>query len=239
MATYRSAAILVVLTLHSYSVLAGEEPTSAKSPGLDKILVDGQLVVDEMELAAPARIVELSQRFAEAARKDPAWWLEHVKKAKPGAPPPYDARIGLSEKEYEEFLTAGQQVIARKRSQATLLIKKKGEGVYLFDGGQALSDLTGIEVDLVRDHVRTPFGILDKRSDVSAPDNSPLGKWTGVQWKLQERAADGVKGTTAELAIGTTENGRRIIYYDVKKYDANAKMRITRILNFDLPSGTK
>jgi hypothetical protein len=200
------------------------------------VMVEGRLTVDVMEIASPPRASELAQRLQQAAREDPDWWREHVKKAEPGEPLPYDSRLGLSEAEYKEFLALSNKMTTQKKAEATLIITEDND-VYVLDGGQALADFTGIEIDLDNDLVRTPFGVLTKRTEIEASEGSALGAWAGTQWRLEDPDSNGIVGTVAKLAVGKLkQSGRCVIYYDVRKISPGGKKRISHVLNYDVPS---
>ena len=193
--------------------------------------------MDLMEIAAPPRANELGQRLQQAARANPDWWLEHVKKAKPGEPLPYDSRIGLTDSEYNEFLALSKKMTTQKKAESTLTVAAKDDDVYVFNGGHALPDFNGIEIDLTNDVVRTPFGVLTERSEINAPEDSALGAWIGTQWKLERPGSNGITGTIAKLAVGKlTQSGRCVIYYDVKHVSLDGRTRISHVLNYDVPA---
>lgn len=200
------------------------------------VLAAGRFKVDIMELAFPERAAELATRMQDAASKNPDWWLEFVQNAEPGMPLPYDSRLGMTEDEYSEFLDLSEQVTARKKGEAILEIVSKGEQAFVLDGGESLPELTEIEFDLARDNVRTPFGVASQRSEVNATEESALGAWSGIEWKLDELAPDGIKGATVTVSIGNLKpSGRALLYYDVKKLTPEGKVRISCILNYDVP----
>ncbi len=106
--------------------------------GPREIVVEGRLTVDVMENALPLLATELAARMQVAIAKNPQWWAEHVKKAQPGEPLPYDPRIGVTESEYKEFLTLSKKMTLQKTTEATLAISRKGDDVYILDGGPVL-----------------------------------------------------------------------------------------------------
>ena len=204
--------------------------------GPHDVLVAGQLTVDVMELAASRRFTQLAGRLQKAARENPTWWLDHSKKSKPGEPLPYDARTGLSEDEYREFLALKMTV--RKQGEAKLNVKSDDlEEVFILDGGEALADLTGIEIDIKNNVVRTPFGVLTERTEIDVTDEgSALGAWVGTQWKLENPDANGITGTVVKVGLGKVKkSGRCVVLYDVKRIKLDAKMRISHILMYDVP----
>jgi hypothetical protein len=221
---------------------AAERPTAATatiSHTFDAprdVVREGRVIVDVMEIGGPPRANELAQRLQQAARENPDFWLEHLRKAKPGEPLPYNPRLGLSEAEYTELLTLSKKLTTRKKAEATLVVTTEDDEVYVLDGGQALPDFTGIVIDLKNDLVRTPFGILTERSEIDAPDDTALGAWVGTQWKLEKPDPSGIAGTVAKLAVGRLKrSGRCVIYYDVRRISLDGKTRISHILNYDTP----
>ncbi len=202
--------------------------------GPAEVLPIGQITVDVMELAFPARQVELTNRMLAAIRKDPKWFAEQVKINSPGQALPYDPRLEVTESEYAEFLSLATQTTTMKTGETQLSISKSSENVYSLDGGESLKDLTGIEFDLSKDQVVTPFGILAEKSDINATD-SALGDWDGVQWKLEDVEDEGV-GMVTRMSVGLLKpSGRGVIYYDVKIVNTDSKSRITHVLFYDLP----
>jgi len=201
------------------------------------VITEGSLLVDVMQLVPPRRAIELTKRLQEAARQNPEWFLEHVSRAEPGKPLPYDSRLGLSELEYKEFLALAKEWTTQKTAEAMLLVSSGGNDVYVLDGGQALPDLTGIEIDLQHDLVRTPFGTTTERSEIHAPEHSALGAGDGVQWRLDVPGPDVIPDRVVNLALGRLKrSGRCVLYYDVKKFGSDGLKRITYTLYYDLPA---
>lgn len=213
----------------------------AKFLGPREVLWSGPRVVDVMQTAAPPRFVELSNKMQQAIKEKPQWWLDAVANAKPGEPLPYDERLGMSEQEWEEWIQLGESMTLVKKEQATVRIKKQGEDVYVLDGGDTLPHLTGIEIDLKEDVVRTPFGVAAERSQIDAPETTLPGKWSGVQWKLEELGKSSLTGTIVKFGVGTVAaTGRELLYYNVKHVTEEGlrEGRPTRIryeLLYDVP----
>jgi hypothetical protein len=202
--------------------------------GPHDVIVEGRLTVDIMQIVGPPRLIEFGQRIQQAVRANPDWWLQQVENRTLGEPLPYDPRLGLSKAEYDEFLA--MKMATQKKAEATLVVTKKEDNVYVFDGGRALPDFTGIEIDLKNDVVRTPFGVLTERSEIDASKDSALGAWVGTQWKTEKLDVNGITGTVAKLAVGKLKpSDRGVIYYDVKNVSLDGKIRISHVLNYDLP----
>lgn len=216
--------------------LAKRSPAHADSVDPRDVLFEGARVVDVMELTAPTRLSELGARLQQAVARNPDWWIDQVRKAKPGEPVPYDSLLGLTEPEYREFSSLSKQRGMRKKSEDTLVVTRELDDVYVLEGGPTLSNLTGIRIDLMRDLIETPLGVARERSEIHAPEDSPLGAWNGVQWKLEEAGADSVTGTVVKLALGKqVRSGRGVLYYDAKRVTSDEIVQITRVLTFDPP----
>jgi len=197
----------------------------------------GSIKVEVMQVGGSRRMVELGQKLQMAVSKDPNWWREFVSKAGPGKELPYDSRMGLTETEYSELKALSKQVTLNKTADATLEISTTDQKVFLIDGGSSLPELTGIEIDLTQNRVKTPFGVLENRSDIQPDEGQKVtGRWGGVQWKLEKQGSSDASGTIVKLAFGQrVDDGRGIMYYDVKSLqEGKSPVRISRILLYQL-----
>lgn len=210
---------------------------SAVGPG--NVIPVGRIAADVMEYGTPWRVTELVKRRGEAIRQNPQWWNEHMKNVKPGERVPYDARMGLTPEEYDELQTLSKKTSTRKKADATITITSKGNDVYLLDGGPSLPDLTGIEIDLKNDSVRTPFGVTGKQGAYKISESSPTGAHTGVRWKFATPDAGDEAGATVALSFGRLEPSSRgiLIYYVKKLTPPEEKKRLNIMLYYDLPAG--
>lgn len=204
--------------------------------GPRSILGEGLVTADIMKLWGPNRYAELAGRFQQAVQDRPDWLLQLTQSVRPGEPLPYDRRMGLSAAEYAEFLKLANQLSVAKTDESTLSFTKKGEDAFVLEGGPGLEDVTGIEIDLENDVVRTPFGELTDRKDSDVSDNSAIGPWTGVRWKTDRVDADSGVGIAASFELGQLkESGRSFIHYDVRGARRDGAVRIRHILFFDPP----
>lgn len=198
------------------------------------VLVPGRLLVDVVDIDVPPRILELTQRLLHAIRENPDLWTRLANQAGPGEPLPYDPALGLSEAEYELLLVSDHQTRTRKYADATLVITEDESDVLRLDGEELLPELTGIEIDLDENVVRTPFGLLTQRTEVDAPKESIHGAWKGTQWRHQSGTL--YEFTDVRFAVGRLgKDGRCLLYYEVKRFDGIEKTRISRTLYFDSP----
>ena len=215
------------------SSLSSPARGSAVGPG--GVIPVGTIAADVMEFGQSPRVAELNKRKQDAILKDPL--REHMKQQKPGEPITYDSRMGITQAEFDELKALSGKTTMRKKADATIAITSRNNGVLVFDGGQSLPDLTGVEIDLASDVVRMPLGVTGKHRAITMPDTSPGGSWTGIRWSLGNAADQ--KSKNVSLAIGRLKaSGRGILIYYVNNPDAppEQKKRVNVMLQYDLPA---
>lgn len=181
----------------------------ALTPYLPKSgILQGQV----MELVTPADIALIAKKLEDAARRDPVWFTEQVKKTPQGAPMAYDPRMGVTKEEYVRFGQAKHLMTMRPSGSVTVKIATDAKGKKQFAADGRAKALNGISLPPDQAYVETPFGQLSTVSRISQKDpKSPLGRWSGVQWKKSEIGAPVVA-----LAVGRREDtGEGVIYYKV------------------------
>lgn len=213
----------------------GAGGSSAASSAASQYIPVGTISAEIMEFGQSPRVAELNKRKQDAILKDPLWWREHMKQQKPGETITYDPRMGITQAEYDELKALSGKTTLRKKADATIQVTRRGDE-YVFDGGEALPDLTGIEIDLAKQQVRTPFGTCDKQGNLTMPDTTPAGGWTGVRWSQASAGNDGKK---VSLSMGRLKaSGRGIFIYYALNPDAppEEKKRVNIMLSYDLPA---
>ena len=100
-----------------------------------------------------------------------------------------------------------------------------------------MADLTAIEIDLQNDLVRTPFGVLTERAEIHAGEDSLIGAWDGVRWRLEEaKEIDLSRIAYADLTVGRLRgSGRCVISYNAGRGNAEGVTGIRHILLYDPP----
>ena len=206
-----------------------------------KFLPRGKTTVDIVTDAPNKRFQQLAGTIREAAAKDPTWFQSHIKAVQPGEPLPYDSRLGLSEKEYKEFLElSAKPQRVQKTAEASLTVTQVTRTRYRLDGGPDLPYLTGIEFDVAAQVVRTPFGMCSKMHIVNAgPSQRLTGPFNGYEWTYRkgrlDELADVNKATFTSVQIvlgGFTQADRGILYYRARdvivgEYQASPEVMIT------------
>ena len=196
------------------------------------------MTVQIMEVAPPPRLTELSARLQAAVRRDSAWFVSHVRAARPGEPLPYDPRLGMTELEYREFLALSDSMRLRVAGEATLRVSAIPRG-WRIDADSSLPDLRAIEIDTVTGEVHTPMGTAGSATRITASERQrTTGPWDGLQWRREELSSLPVSGTSVTFALGRLrDSGRVLLYYDARRVSNGALTgRATRILTFAAPN---
>lgn len=207
---------------------------------VEALIPSDRASVDLMQLVPPPRLVELSQKFKTALQKnsDRTWLTSLIQHTPSGQPLPYDSRLGISQTEYQELLALSQKLIVKKVETSTLQVKHNGKK-YIFIGHDSLAKLTGIELDLDRDILKTPHGVATELVEVVADaDRQHLtGTWNGVMWKLEQFERQTNSKIKVQFSLGRlTQTGRGILQYDVTTISNRAVAKSTPlILQYDLP----
>jgi hypothetical protein len=183
------------------------------STEIEELLPIGKCDVDIMELVYPKRFQELSEKLATAIATNKEWWVEYVKNAKGGEPLPYNSKLGLTEKEYTEFLSLGEKRTLEKVKSSILQVRTNSNS-YEFDGGSTLPDLTGLKINLKELTVTTPFTVLKNPTAEESKGGPALSAFSGYQWNFEQSDLDKGDETEASFLIGKLkESGRNFIYY--------------------------
>lgn len=178
----------------------------AQAPKLTKFLkpntpVKGSVVIVE----PPAAIEAYLEKVKLASQKDPEWFNEYSKNAQSGVPLPYHEKLGLSKKEYEEYLAVWDKR-AIKEVQAVVLKLEEEKGKWVIKASGPAWPISLLKYDPKKDQLRSTNGILVKIDDVDAPANSILRAWKGHEWRLESKNTLSV--LKENFAIGAAADGK-------------------------------
>lgn len=195
-------------------------PLAAQSAGalLAPLLPATTVQAEVLREWAPPRLQELAGRIQQAARADPEWFRQHVAASKPGQPLPYDARLGVTEEEYREFLALSTTLEYRPALTVPLALMSTPAGWRVPDDF-ALPSLRGLEIDTVGDVIRTGYGALATRDKVEASEQQhATGRWSGPEWMLETLDPATLTGVVARFAVGKLEaSGLTLVYFNAKE----------------------
>lgn len=192
------------------------------------LLRAGKIKVDVLGPVLAPRALELTAKMQKAIQADPAYFLKAVQEAKPGEPLPYDQRSGLTKEEYAEYLKLIEERKVEKVADAEIEIKEPSPGVFVFNGGDDLGELTGIEIDLGRKEVRTRIGTAKKQEEYAIPATAPIGKCTGVEWSSEMET-----GTIRVSVSRQHATGKACIYFRIMSHSANPPAKVRRVICFE------
>jgi hypothetical protein len=139
----------------------------------------------------PPEIDKYIAKVETAARKDPKWFREFSTHAKPGAPLPYDERLGLTKTEYDEYLALWDKREFKPMEEVMLLLRQSSGDTWSLTSTGGASTISTLRYDAKADSFRSPNGELKRIADISADATSVLGEWTGLEWKFDEETGLG------------------------------------------------
>jgi hypothetical protein len=161
--------------------------------------VRGQVVV----VVPPEGINAFVEKVEMAAQKDPEWFKEYSKNAKPGVPLPFHEKLGLTKPDYDKYIALWdeREVTPVPDGNATVQLEqlKSGEwkiGVF----GKLGTRISLLRYDAAADAFKSPNGSMTRLEDIDADPRSILGKWTGHEWKYEDE--DSLEKMKENFAIG-------------------------------------
>ncbi len=196
----RLIATLSVLT--SIAALAADEPKVFAGLFEKGVPVKGEIGV----VVPPPEIDKYVGKVANAARKDPAWYKEYQKKTKPGIPLPYDAKLGLTKEEYDEYIKLWAKREFKVEDDVQMMLKENTNGSWTLIATGEGGAISTLQYQPKADIFHSPDGDLKRIEDVNANPQSVLGAWTGCEWKYEEET--GLGKTKENFALGKMEGGK-------------------------------
>lgn len=158
--------------------------------------VKGQIGV----VLPPPEIDKYIAKVEAAARKDPKWFREFSGSSKPGAPLPYDERLGLTKAEYQEYLALWNKREFKSVEDVMLLLRQSAGDTWSITSTGGASTLSTLRYSAKTDIFRSPNGELKRIEDIKADSSTILGEWTGMEWKFEEET--GLGKTKENFALG-------------------------------------
>jgi hypothetical protein len=224
-------ALLAAVTLVA-NVNAAEPPQIFAGLLKQDVAVKGQIGV----VLPPPEIDKYVAKVEKAARSDPKWFREFSESAKPGAPLPYDARLGLTKPEYDEYIALWDQREFKPVEEVMLLLRQSsGENWSITSTGSA-SILSTLRYSMKDDAFRSPNGDLKRIDDIKADASSILGEWTGSEWKFEEET--GLGKMKENFAIGRFSNKNYgLLVYRAQELSSEGRKLLDKSLVVRFPIG--
>lgn len=216
--------ILFFLTVFT-ATLAAEVPEVFKGLFEEETPVRGSIGV----MMPPPEIEKYIAKVEAAARKNTKWFREFTASAKPGAPLPYDEKLGLTQEEYDDYLALWAKREFKATQEVMLVLRETfGETWSLTASGEA-GAISTLRYDPKKDVFRSPNGELKRLEDITAGKDSILGEWTGKEWRFEEET--GLGKTKENFAIGTmTGKGFGLVIYRAQEISTEGSRLLDKSL---------
>jgi len=177
----------------------------------------------------PPEIDKYVAKVEAAARKDPKWFREFSSSGTPGAPLPFDARLGLTKEEYDDYLKLWEKREFKGVEDVMLMLRPSANQTWTISSTGGASALTTLRYSPTNDQFNSPNGELKRIKDIAADSTSILGAWTGLEWKLEEDT--GLGKIKENLAIGRFADQKHgVIVYRAQELSSEG----TRLLDKSL-----
>lgn len=158
--------------------------------------VKGQIGV----VLPPAEIDKYVSKVEKAARSDPKWFKEFSGSAKPGAPLPFDEKLGLTKTEYDEYLALWNKREFKPMEDVMLVLRQTSGDTWTITSTGGASSFSTLRYSPKDGTYHSPNGEMKRLEDIKADSSSILGEWTGFEWKFEEET--GLGKTKENFAIG-------------------------------------
>ncbi|MDV6374804.1 hypothetical protein [Deinococcus arenicola] len=207
------------------------QATTPAIPPVPTLLTPGKTTVEILKVALPDDALVLDARVREAIKGRPAWYLDLLERAPESGLIPYDARLGISEPEFQRLAAARRDVTVTGCSTITLLTIKEVPGQVYLHGGPGLDGLNGVSFrpsSRGSYWVNTRIGTAGSQRAFTTAADDPLGVHSGYTWFLGTRRDGQLNNQWAVLDLSRDQTGRLIVTYfleeirdgqDVRKVD--------------------
>jgi hypothetical protein len=192
-----------------YLILLLASPLAAEVPNVFAGLLEKEVPVRASIgiVVPPPEIEKFIAKVESAARKNPEWFSEYTKTAKPGAPLPFHENLGLTKEEYEEYLALWSKREFKSTTEIMLVLRETFGKTWTITASGDASVISTLRYDPAKDMIRSPNGELKRIEDIKAEPNSILGAWSGHEWRFEE-----------ETGLGKIKENFAIGRYDGKEF---------------------
>ena len=177
----------------------------------------------------PPEIEKYIAKVESSARKNPVWFAEYTKAAKPGAPLPFHENLGLTKKEYDEYIALWAKREFKPIAETTLVLRETFGKTWTVTASGDADIISTLRYDPEKDLVRSPNGELKRLEDIKADPTSILGAWSGHEWRFEEET--GLCKTKENFAVGQFDGkGFGLIVYRVQEISSEGSRMLDKSL---------
>lgn len=174
----------------------------------------------------PAEIEKYVGKVEENAAKDPKWFAEYSKTAKPGVPLPFHEKLGLTKEEYDTYISLWNKREFKVAQEVALILRMGSQGRWNIAASGAAAPISTMRYSIKDDDWKSSNGLMKRLKDIDADPMSILGGWKGKEWKFEEETS--LSKLKENFAIGSTNDGKyHLLVYRAQEITATG----TRLLD--------
>jgi hypothetical protein len=180
---------------------------------LEDVLPSGRCELEVMTIRFSDRANELALKLQTAVATNQDWFLEHVKRAKPGEPLVYDRRLGLTKEEYAEYLRAGEKRYLAPTGDKLSCVFARNEDVLSLKIKDDDSPLNKIRLNTNTGELFASIGKVGKPTWRSSDDpKSPIGAYDACSWLYDKSDLDAFDARVVRLDIWRLRPSGKILW---------------------------
>lgn len=187
-------------------------------------------------IVPPSEIEKYIAKVETASKKDPEWFREFTKAAKPGTPLPFDERLGLTKQEYDDYLKLWAKREFKTTQEVILILRKTFGDKWSLTATEEAGVISTLRYAIKEDVFNSPNGTLKRLDDIKADPTSILGAWSGREWRFEEETS---LGTTKEnFALGKYDDkGFGLVIYRAQEISTEGSRLLDKSLVIRFPLG--
>ena len=185
-------------------------------------------------IVPPPEIEKYVGKVEQNSLKDPKWFEEYSKTAKPGVPLPYHEKLGLTKEEYDTYIALWNKREFKVAQEVGLLLRQGTDGRWNIICSGAASPITTLRFSEKEDTWKSSNGMMKRIADIVADPMSILGGWTGQEWKFEEETS--LSKIKENFAIGKTSDGKyTLLVYRAQELLPSGKRLLDKSLVVRIP----
>jgi hypothetical protein len=180
---------------------------------LEDVLPSGRCDLELMTVEFSDRAKELTLKWQAAVATNQDWFLEQVKRAKPGKPLDYDPRLGITQEEWAEYLReAENRHLASTATRVPCLFRRRGD-MLTIDIGDTNSPLSKIRLNLKTGRLFASVGLVGMPTWKATDDPaSPIGTNEACSWRYESSDLETFNVRIVKLDIWRLKSSGKILW---------------------------
>jgi len=179
--------LFLLISLTSYAQSKSEKITGIPTSDLPIIFKSQTVSVDIMDgIKRNPRLLELTQKIQNSLQNNWEWYQEYIKTIKKGEPLGYHPNLGITEKQYDEFLKISKDIEVESTGKENLEIINANNNIK-FNADGRLSIYNDVTIDIKNNQILYKDYILPFLDQViiEDADNGLKSKWKGYSWAYE------------------------------------------------------